>query len=58
MGRVRLNRALLAAHVLVFGGGAAAATGVYVLWGLGVALMVAGVEAVCAGIFFVDVDRR
>lgn len=57
MGRVRLN-AFAAANALVFGGGLAVAVGVYLLWGLGFAVLVAGVGAVCAGLFFVDVDAK
>lgn len=61
MGRVRVKARLtarFAAHVLVFGGGVVIACGVFLLWGLGFALMTAGAGAVAAGLFFIDVDRR
>lgn len=61
MGRVRVKARLTArcaAHVLVFGGGVVIAGGVFLLWGLGFSLMAAGVGAVAAGLFFIDVDRR
>lgn len=57
MGHVRLN-AHLTARLVVFGGGAAVVAGVYLLWGLAIALMVGGVSAAVAGLFMIDVDSQ
>lgn len=56
MGRVRLN-AHLAARLIVLGGGLTIVAGVYLLWGLGVAVLSGGVGVIAAGLLLIDVDR-
>lgn len=57
MGRLRLS-ARTVARLVVLGGGASAAAGVLLLWGLGIALLVTGVTTVAAGLLLIDVDQK
>lgn len=57
MGRLRLTTAARA-RLVVLTGGLSGAAGVYLLWGLGVALLATGVSAVAYGLLGIDVDRK
>jgi hypothetical protein len=57
VGRLRLTPATRA-RLVTIAGGLTAAAGTYLLWGLGVALLAAGVGVVAYGLLGIDVDRK
>ena len=57
MGRVRVSPATRA-RLLLLAGGVASAAGVFLLWGIGVALLAAGLGTVVYGLLGIDVDRK
>jgi uncharacterized protein (DUF58 family) len=46
------------ARLLLLAGGVASAAGVFLLWGIGVALLAAGLGTVVYGLLGIDVDRK